>query len=111
MPILFVCFADEMAIVDKFATVSAEYVGKHAYIGVQTDIGPKSIIGDSAVINAAVVLPSHVIVLAAEIVARTPTSMYFYRQCHDFILNDKYVVQTTNDPLLILIHSSIFFVF
>lgn len=83
--------SDEMAIIEKLAEVSAEYVGKHAYIGMQTTVGPKTMIGDSAVILEAVVIPSHVIVLATEIVARTPTSLYFYRQCHDFILTDKCV--------------------
>lgn len=81
---------DEMAIIDKFAEVNAEYVGKHAYIGIQSEIGKKSIIGESAVILEFAVLPSHVFVLPTEIVARTPTSLCFYRQCAGYILDDEY---------------------
>lgn len=79
-----------MAIIDKFAEVSADYVGKHAYIGAFSKVGSKSIIGASAVILESAVLPSHVLVLPTEIVVRTPTSLYFYRQCAKFILSDKY---------------------
>lgn len=85
-----------MAVIDRSAEVSAEYVGKRAYIGVRSEVGSKSIIGDSAVVHRGAMLPSHVIVLTMEIVTRPPTSLYFYRMCHQFILDDKCV---TNGPL------------
>lgn len=75
---------------DRSSKVEAEYVGKRVYIGDWSEIGPKSIIGESAIILSSAVLPSHVIVLPTEIVASTPTSLYFYRQSGQFILSDKY---------------------
>ena len=77
-------------IIDRFAEVNAEIVGKHAFIGKFCKIGEKSIIGESAVILTQAMLPSHVTVMPTEIVFKTPTSLSFYRQCAQFVLTDKY---------------------
>ena len=77
-------------IIDRFAEMNAEIVGKHAYIGKFCTIGEKSVIGESAVILSSVTLPSYFTVMPTEIVFKTPTSLGFYRQCAQFILTDKY---------------------